>query len=54
MENKTDKIIENKSNPEPIELRIDNIIQSFQEIDRVIEKLVADNKASAASFEKFL
>jgi hypothetical protein len=51
MESKPDKKNEDKSNSEPIDLRIDNIIQSFQEIDRVIEQLVADNKAFALSFK---
>jgi hypothetical protein len=51
MESKPDKKIEDKSNPEPIDLRIDNIIQSFQEVDRIIEQLVADNKAFASSLK---
>jgi hypothetical protein len=49
MESKPDKIIEDESNSEAIEIRLDNIIQSFQDIDRVIEQLVADNKVSASS-----
>ena len=49
MEIQLDKTIEDKSNPGSIQLRIDNIIRSFQEIDRVIEQLVADSKASPAS-----
>jgi len=48
MKSKPDKIVEDKANSEPIELKIDNIIQSFQEIDMVIEQLVADNKVSTS------
>ncbi|MBW1796968.1 MAG: hypothetical protein JRJ21_00900 [Deltaproteobacteria bacterium] len=48
METQLNNIIEDKTDSDPIELRIDNIIQSFQEIDRVVEQLVSDNKASAS------
>jgi transposase len=51
MGSKPDKKNEDKSNSELIELKIDNIIQSFQEIDRVVEQLVADNKTSASSLK---
>ena len=49
METQLGKTIKDKSDSGSIKLRIDNIIQSFQEIDRVIEQLVADNKASTSS-----
>lgn len=49
MKTQLNKIIEDKSDSESIELSIDDIIQSFQEIDRVIEQLVADNNVSTSS-----
>lgn len=49
MEAKFDNIIEDQSDSVNIALKIDNIIKSFQEIDRVIEQLVAETKASAPS-----
>jgi len=50
METQFNSIIKDKTDLSSIELRIDNIIQSFQEIDRVVEQLVADNKASAPAW----
>lgn len=56
MKSEPDKKIVDKSNSEPIKLKsqpialkTDNIIQSFQEIDKVIEQLVAGKKDSTPS-----
>jgi len=54
METQINKIIEGKTDSGSIELIIDNILQSFQEIDRVVDQLVADNKASPSSCNYFL